>query len=74
MWNENNVKAALPDVEILRTRRNSRSCIRARITGRRHRFARVYAIDDTGQATGEVYEFSWAAIVRSLNTNMPLLA
>lgn len=73
MWTENSVKAALPDVAV----RIGTKEYRGQVSGRENTFASVHVQDDKLRGIKFTWtmtiEYSWPAIVRSINTNTPLL-
>ena len=72
-WTEQRAREELPDVEVVvRTGRKTR-LHRAILRGREG-YPAVHLLDADGCITGENYLFSWASIVRSLNTGEPLVA
>ena len=61
-WTEDTVKGVLPDIQV---KMNGKTYLGS-VSGRLEKFAQV-------TVKGGTFEFSWAALVRSLNTNTPLL-
>lgn len=72
MWTENSVKAALPDVAV----RIGQKEYRGQVSGRKNTFASVHVQGDKLRGIkfpwNMTIEYSWPAIVRSINTNTPL--
>ena len=72
LWTEARVRAVLPQVQIRVTRGSHTCVVTADVRGRARPFATVYPRYDSGAMGDYSYEFSWAALARSLNLGHPL--